>query len=74
MTIEQKINNGLLKREVVTRRLAQFKLALETKTAVWATLEGFERDMYAARNLVDLNREVSTGELILNKMDELRVP
>ena len=74
MTITEKIQQGILKRDTVTKILAKYKEQLKRHELIYKKLTGFERDTYVHSNgIMSLNADISTGQAILDKMDKLGV-
>ena len=72
MTITEKINKGLLKRETVRSVLAAIIKQYEVLKAEHDRLTGFNKDI-CANKLLALDADIKTGRFIWKRMNELGI-
>jgi len=73
LTVTQKIEQGLFKRDLVEKRVASLEAKLADLKAVADLLEGFARDMFNDTEVAHVQADLKTGRFILKRMNELGV-
>jgi len=72
MTIEEKIDQGILRREVVEKILKKYQDQLKAHEATYEKLTGFTRDSYINNNnIMGLNLDIKAGLKIMAVFKEL---